>query len=163
MTHVLIAVDDSDTSVRAATTAHRLFGDEARYTVLNVAPGASLFWGGEPIAYGTPYPLYPGVGAVGGVPLGVQSPAGPENVTRDRIEVAEQRADDVAQEAGIIDARPVGDTGDAAEAILATARDHGADVIVVGSHDRNWFSRLFTGSVAEAVTRDADIPVLVAH
>ena len=36
MTTVLIAVDDTDSSVHAVETAHRLFGDSADYLVLNV-------------------------------------------------------------------------------------------------------------------------------
>jgi nucleotide-binding universal stress UspA family protein len=34
-------------------------------------------------------------------------------------------------------------------------------VIVIGSHDRTWFSKLFTGSVGDELLRDADLPVLV--
>src|SRR5918995_1205074 len=37
MTRVLVAVDDTEGSVRAAETAHRLFGDEAEYLAVNVA------------------------------------------------------------------------------------------------------------------------------
>ncbi len=163
MTHVLIAVDDSDTSVRAASTAHHLFGDGARYTVINVAPHASLMWGEAPLAYGGVYPLVPMPGMISGVPLAVASPEAPTAVDADRIDVAEQHAGNVAAEAGIPDAQPVGDTGDPAEAIIAAARDHRADVIVVGSHDRGWFSRLIHGSVADDVAREAEVPVLIAR
>jgi nucleotide-binding universal stress UspA family protein len=164
MIHVLIAVDDSETSVRAATTAHRLFGDDARYTVLNVATTSPVLWGNDALASGIVYPLaLPGAGVVGGIPFTVQTPGHPEQATVDRLDQAEQRADDIAREAGIPEARPVGDTGDAAEAILAAAHDHGADVIVVGTHDRNWFTRLFSRSVSDAVVRESDIPVLIAH
>ena len=38
-----------------------------------------------------------------------------------------------------------------------------ADVIVLGTHDRGWFSRLLTGSVSSDVLRHADVPVLVAR
>lgn len=164
MIHVLIAVDDSDTSIRAATTAHRIFGDEARYTVLNVATTTPVIWGDDALAYGMVYPLaLPGTGVVGGIPFTVQQPGHPEQVAIDRIDEAEQRADDIAHEAGIPAARPVGETGDPAEAILAAAHDHDADVIVVGTHDRNWFSRLFGRSVAGTVVRESDVPVLIAR
>ncbi|MTA15363.1 MAG: universal stress protein, partial [Actinobacteria bacterium] len=33
----------------------------------------------------------------------------------------------------------------------------------VGSHDRNWFQRLLSPSVADAVVHDARVPVLVVH
>ena len=39
MTTVLIAVDETDSSVHAVETAHRLFGDSADYLVLNVGGG----------------------------------------------------------------------------------------------------------------------------
>ena len=68
MIHVLIAVDDSDTSIRAATTAHRIFGDDARYTVLNVATTTPVIWGDDALASGMVYPLaLPGAGVVGGI------------------------------------------------------------------------------------------------
>ena len=163
MTHVMIAVDDSESSVRAAKTAHRLFGDDARYTVLNVAHGTSLMWGEESIPAGMPYPLFPGAGVIGGAPLALHASPAPDEVARHRVDEAERRADEVAREAGINDAHVVGDTGDPAEAILAAARDHQVDVIVVGTHDRSWFSRLFTGSVSDTVVKDADVPVLIAR
>ena len=49
MTTVLIAVDDTDSSVHAVETAHRLFGDSADYLVLNVSGGTYL-----------PVTVYPG-------------------------------------------------------------------------------------------------------
>jgi nucleotide-binding universal stress UspA family protein len=50
--------------------------------------------------------------------------------------------------------------GDAARQILHTARDVGADVIVLGTHGRTGLGRLLMGSVAEAVLRQATCPVL---
>lgn len=51
--------------------------------------------------------------------------------------------------------------GDAASVLVETAIKFNADLIVVGSHGRSGFSRFFTGSVAEDVTRNTEIPVLV--
>lgn len=161
--HVLIAVDDSETSVRAAQTAYRLFGDDAHYTVINVATNQTVLWGEDSLQSGMVYPLaVPGAGYVGAIPFQVVGPDSDEAAT-DRLDDAERRADDIAREAGIPAAEALGDTGDAADAIVAAAHDHHADVIVVGSHDRNWFARLFTGSVAKTVVRDADVPVLIAR
>ena len=53
------------------------------------------------------------------------------------------------------------ENGDAATVVVDTAIKFNADLIVVGSHARTGFSRFFTGSVAEDVTRHAEIPVLV--
>lgn len=52
--------------------------------------------------------------------------------------------------------------GDAATVIVELAKDSGAHAIVMGSHARTGLSRLFLGSVAEAVLRKASCPVLVA-
>jgi nucleotide-binding universal stress UspA family protein len=53
--------------------------------------------------------------------------------------------------------------GDARDAILATARDVGADLIVMGTHGRRGFSRLMLGSVTEGVVRRAECPVLAVR
>jgi len=163
MTKVLIAVDDHETSLVAARTALRLFGEGADYTILNVAGNAPVKWGDDALEYGTVYPLAaPGVGVIGGVPLVVRS-AGSNDRTTDRVEAAQQTADELAQEAGIVGATAVGDTGDPADAIIAAARAQNADVVVVGTHERGWFKRLFSSSVSDQVIRDAEIPVLVAR
>jgi len=163
MTHVLIAVDDNDTSVAAARTALRLFGENADYTVLNVAENAPVKWGDDALEYGLVYPLsVPGAGVIGGVPFVVHS-ADANDRTTDRVEAAQQTADELAQEAGLAGATAVGDTGDPADAIITAARSQGADVVVVGTHERGWFKRLFTSSVSDSVIRDAEIPVLVAR
>jgi nucleotide-binding universal stress UspA family protein len=49
----------------------------------------------------------------------------------------------------------------AADAILQTAQDHGADLIVMASHGRRGVSRLVLGSQTAEVLALADIPVLV--
>jgi nucleotide-binding universal stress UspA family protein len=51
--------------------------------------------------------------------------------------------------------------GKPAQEILAVAKEWPADVIVVGSHGRHGIPRVLLGSVAEAVMRHADCPVLV--
>ena len=142
MTRVLIAADGSETSIAAARTAHRLFGDSAEYLVVNVDRSMS-----EVMAWGYAYPV------VMPLPAAVDDPASTER--------AEHVAEGVAESAGLDDAEVIGDVGDPAHAIIDAAHGHKVDVIVVGSHDRNWFSRLFTGSVSDNIIREADIPVLV--
>jgi nucleotide-binding universal stress UspA family protein len=163
MTRVLIAVDDSDTSLAAAQTAYHLFGDDAEYTVVNVAENSPVEWGDDSLRYGTVYPLsIPGAGVVGGVPFVIRSSTA-SDLDSDRVDIAEQTADDIAHEAGLPHAEPVGSTGDPVEAILAAAASHKADVIVVGTHERGWFKRLVGSSVSNEVIRDSEIPVLVAR
>jgi len=50
--------------------------------------------------------------------------------------------------------------GDAAHEILRMAKEISSDVIIMGTHGRTGISRLLMGSVAEAVSRKADCPVL---
>lgn len=47
--------------------------------------------------------------------------------------------------------------------ILATAREVGADLIVIATHGRRGVPRLLLGSVAEAVARNATCPVLTVR
>lgn len=50
--------------------------------------------------------------------------------------------------------------GDPAAEIARYAREHGVDLIVVGTHGRTGMSRALLGSVAERVIRTAPCPVL---
>ena len=45
--------------------------------------------------------------------------------------------------------------------VCASAREWGADLIVIGTHGRSGVSRLLMGSTAETVVRHAPCPVLV--
>ncbi|KDE58580.1 universal stress protein UspA [Halostagnicola sp. A56] len=58
-----------------------------------------------------------------------------------------------------IETRVVG--GTAAEAILEYVGENGIDGIVMGSKGRSGVSRVLLGSIAEQVTRQADVPVTV--
>jgi len=53
--------------------------------------------------------------------------------------------------------------GRPADVVVETARDGQYDLIVVGSHGRTGIQRVLLGSVAEAVVRWADRPVLVVR
>ncbi len=163
MTQVLIAVDDSERSVHAARVAYDLFGDNATYTVVNVADQSTMMWGGDSLMWGVGYPvLMAPTGLVGVAPhptSGVGTPVAESDGAP--LDAAMQVALDVAKEADLPNPQVVGEVGDPAQAILEAARHHQTDVIVVGSPDRSWLTRLFVPSVTGSVVRDADIPVLV--
>ncbi|GEM_PF-1665348 len=53
--------------------------------------------------------------------------------------------------------------GDAAEELLATARDDGVDMIVVGARTRHGLAGLLLGNTAMRVVRHADVPVTVVR
>ncbi|MGK8206124.1 universal stress protein [Burkholderia cenocepacia] len=61
--------------------------------------------------------------------------------------------------AQIVSVDPLGD--DVPSRIVATAKQLGADLIVIGTHGRRGFRRLVLGSVAERVLRSAACPVLM--
>jgi nucleotide-binding universal stress UspA family protein len=48
-------------------------------------------------------------------------------------------------------------------AIVRTARDIGADLIIMGTHGRRGFRRALVGSVAESVLRETDVPVITVN
>jgi nucleotide-binding universal stress UspA family protein len=53
--------------------------------------------------------------------------------------------------------------GDAANELVETAEELGADLLVIGSHNRSRVERLFVGSVAEKVLHNARCPVFIAR
>jgi nucleotide-binding universal stress UspA family protein len=170
MTQVLIAVDDSESSVKTARIAYALFGDKASYIVVNVADQSPMIWGGDALVWGVGYPIV--MAPTGIVDSAVSSGeqhtpgAGEESsaeVDTAPIDAAIQVARDVAAEADIPNPQVVGEVGDPVTAIITAAHHHQADVIVIGSHDRSWFSKLLSPSVTGAVVKEADIPVLIAR
>jgi nucleotide-binding universal stress UspA family protein len=52
----------------------------------------------------------------------------------------------------VVDSTPV-------EGILKTARETGADLLVMGTHGRSGFNRFLLGSVAERILRESTIPI----
>jgi nucleotide-binding universal stress UspA family protein len=158
MVKVLIAVDDAAESVAAAALARRLFGDDAEYLAINVfehrplpiPPGSRPV---TPMAWGAVWPYGPGL---------IEPPATVEVPEMAERDVAEREARNAAQRGGLEEAAVIGEVGDPARAILEAAHEHGVDVVVVGSHQRSWLSRLFSPSVSAEVVKQADVPVLVA-
>ncbi len=161
MTTVLIAVDATDSSVHAVETAHRLFGDGAEYLVLNVGSGSYV-----------PVPIFPSevamITPMAWAPIAHPHVAGgdvrsdsAESAVSTDADVAETIAKQTGQEGGLADAMALGIVGDPAGSIIDVAVDHAADVIVVGTHERGWLTRLLTSSVADEVRRESPIPVLV--
>jgi nucleotide-binding universal stress UspA family protein len=51
--------------------------------------------------------------------------------------------------------------GDSADSIIAAAKEYHCDVIVMGSHSRNWFENIVMGSVTEKVLRHTSIPLFI--
>lgn len=54
-------------------------------------------------------------------------------------------------------------TGEARDVINQTAKELGADLIVIGTHGRTGVARVLLGSVAESIVRTAPCPVLTVR
>ncbi|MFN0091078.1 MAG: universal stress protein [Acidimicrobiales bacterium] len=141
---VLVALDESEASQRAAAVARRLFPQpETRFVALNVAQ-LPIPWMGAGAGFGAGLVMTPETWAA-----------------FDRDMPAEQVAD-LAEAGGLADAETVSEAGDPVERICQVADEHDADVIVVGSRERGWLDRLFERSVSAGVVKESRRPVLVA-
>lgn len=140
---VLIAVDDTAESLHAVDTAYRFFGPGADYNVLSVGERIPVFVGG----YGA-----------GAMPTAADLNA--------QLESARAEAEHATHEAA--ERLPGGadtevETGRAGATICDHADEHEADVIVIGTHDRNFWDRLFDPPVGRYVIDHAPCPVLVVR
>lgn len=90
-------------------------------------------------------------------------PIGTTGWERDMAMAAEiaiaREASDARQHGSTVETRVL--FGTAASTILEMATQEGADLIVLGTHGKKRGTHLFPGSVAEAVARSAECPVLV--
>jgi nucleotide-binding universal stress UspA family protein len=73
--------------------------------------------------------------------------------------LAQMKHENVAGVPRIVDVAPIGE--DISERIRISANEFNADLLVLGTHGRRGFKRLFLGSVAERVVRSASLPVLL--
>jgi len=146
MRRILVAVDESAASRRAATFVEGFFkADDVSITAVNVAR-VPVEW--MPAPYGGIFPW----------------PAGPivDPEAVDRVFVREgAEAEAVAAEQAPADADIEVVFGETVEAITRAAADANADLIVVGSTHKGFLERLFSGSVAERLARESPLPVLV--
>lgn len=144
---VLVALDDSPVSARAARSATTLFAGQpgTEFLVINVASIPQPWVGGA------------GYGFVG--PM-VMDPRWLDPEPPDEGDLERSLLDEAAA-VGLTEAEPIVATGDPVEQICAAAHTHGVDVIVVGSHDKSALRRLVDPSVASGVMRGTHLPVVV--
>ncbi len=136
---ILCPIDFSEHSLAALDVALKVVQqNDAKLYLLTVAPTLAGTAGFQPIPL-DPYPLLEKDGQ--------QQLA---RVGRERIPAA------VRYETLVL-------SGDPAEQVLDTARNIGADLIVMGTHGRRGLVHMVLGSVAERVVRESPIPVLTAH
>lgn len=135
----LVAVDDSDPSDAALKLAAKLAARGTKLIVCHAVDTMKLYENATTFGY-DPTPM--------------------ADELRGEARATIERA--VANAGLTIDAANIAVVeGDPVTAILETAQERGADLIVVGSHGRRGITRLVLGSVAEDVVRNATTPVLV--
>jgi nucleotide-binding universal stress UspA family protein len=136
---VLVAFDGSPLAERALTYALETFPDATITTIYVINPIDSV----------------------------IDVEAGGLPVAEDWYDNARDHASNVHTTAASLAAEhdvvldTVTEVGKPAREILDYADGHGIDQIVLGSHGRSGLDRTFLGSVAETVTRRAQIPVTI--
>jgi len=146
---VLIAVDDDRESRDALAFASELLPDDADVLVVNVARSTL-----------TPYGTIGGLGAVYGGGPGISAEAdlrAQELADREAERFVEQVAAEVHAHEHRVEHGDVGPT------ICQVAEEEHVDLVVLGTHDRSRWSRLWFGSVSDHVVRHAPCPVLVVR
>lgn len=142
-TRILVAVDGSETSERAFDCALQL----AR---TNGAQLQALYVIDNPIIAYDAYGYDPTILRNACIKEG-------ERLMADAL--ARMERDNVAGVPRIVDVAPIGE--DISERIRISANEFNADLLVLGTHGRRGFRRLFLGSVAERVVRSSRVPVLL--
>ena len=146
---VLIAVDDGDQSHDAVEFAKRTLPPDAEVIVLNVAQYAVS-----------------AAGTMGTFAMGAYGDAMLTTETHERLaQQAEEEARRTVDEAGTLlgaDDRRIAH-GDVGPTICSVAEEESVDLVVLGTHDRSRWARLWFGSVSEHVMHHAPCPVLVVR
>ncbi|MDH3301690.1 MAG: universal stress protein [Acidimicrobiia bacterium] len=139
--HVLIAVDETPESIEAIRVAHRIFGDQTTYTVATI---------GEPSHHLT------AMDPLGAMSYDITTLAPPDPTYPDKV------ARTAVERTGI-DAEIIAEIGPPGPRLCLMAAELNADVLVVGSHDRGFLSRLLDPSVQRHVANHAPCHVLIAR
>ena len=103
--------------------------------------------------YSAPQPLLPVTGMPGNVPL--PPPVQPDEIAEDVRRFCAPSLGDSGQSVEIVVRE-----GNAAKEIVLLAEQLPADLLVLGTHGRSGFERLFLGSVTEKVLRTTHAPVM---
>ena len=140
---ILVAIDGSDTSEHAFDSALQLARD-------NDAQLQPLYVIDDPLIIYDTYGYDPTIVREACVQEG-------RRIMADALE--RMKHENVAGAPRMVDVVPVGE--DISERIRISASEFNADLLVLGTHGRRGFKRLFLGSVAERVLRSASLPVLL--
>ncbi|MEZ5409163.1 MAG: universal stress protein [Acidimicrobiales bacterium] len=154
MSLVLVAIDDTDASVRVGHFVNDFFDrSEVEVIGLNVGRGPAAWvppmvgWGGawSWSAYPYAYTVEEQTRAHD------EQAAATEEAAARAVEESDLRSSETVVEHG----------GDPADVILTVADERGADLIVVGTSHKGLLQRLMDPSVSDQVLKHADRPVIV--
>lgn len=171
MPKVVAAIDGSSHASNALVHATNLFGVDADYVLLSIVPPWS-----PAVAIGAnedldlPGGVMPGDATHGSAQATMPFAPTPESVaatTEALFEYYRTAQNQAASTAGISaehaaeEAKPKKRRIGAA--ICEAANEHGADVIVIGSHGSSYTGEVLLGSVSQHVVHHAQCPVLVVR
>lgn len=145
---ILIATDGSELADRAVdhgVQLAKLAGSEV--TIVTVTEPVTIVGGGYATVVG---------GVVDPIPELIEAQ---EKSARDLL----QRAANRAADQGITAKTILVDNSFAADGIVATANEIGAELIIMGSHGRRGLNRLLLGSQTNNVLAHTKLPVLVTR
>jgi nucleotide-binding universal stress UspA family protein len=135
---ILVPVDFSNVSVKVVETASSLADAfDSRVILVHVTEPEPEFVGYDP------------------GPLSVRV------IVAADIGAERRRLDALKEKFGARDVLALHVQGSTPDEIIELARDHSADLIVIGSHGHGALYHLFVGSVTTAILKDAPCPVLV--
>lgn len=149
MNRVLIALDYDPTAQKVAEVGFTMAKSmNAEVILLHVIT--------DPVLYSTAgySPIMGFTGYMDMAPVQFESIDGLKNASLQFLEKSKHHLGDKT-------IRTLVKEGDFADAILETAQEVNADIIVVGSHSRKWLENIVMGSVTEKVLHNTSIPLFI--
>ena len=149
MKKVLIALDYNPTAQKVAEIGFSLVnGESVEFTLLHVLS--------NPIYYSSNV-YEPIMGFGGYIDTDLLSPRINDGLRKSSNMFLEKSK----QHLGGTNIKTLLKEGDTAESIIAAAKEMQADLVIVGSHSKQWLEKILMGSVAEKVLHENAFAVLV--
>ncbi|MDB5278171.1 MAG: hypothetical protein JWR61_3126 [Ferruginibacter sp.] len=149
MKRILIALDYAPAAQTVAETAFAVFENQhTEFALLHVVT--------DPTYYGST--VYDPIMGFGGYTnLNLMEPDVLETLKKSSYEFLEQSK----KHLGGNNINTIVREGDASTSIIEVAKEIKADVIVMGTHSRNWLEHILLGSTAESVLQHTGIPMFI--
>jgi len=149
MKKILIALDYDPTAQKIAESGIKLAESmKARITLLHVIADPSYY---SSLEYS------PITGFAGYMDMNINQFDSPGSLQSASLKYL----DKLRHHLGHKDIEIVVKEGDFAASILNTAKELHTDMIIMGSHSRNWLENIVMGSVTEKVLRSTEVPLII--